>query len=529
MSVHPVLIGGAWRAANASGTFGSENPATGERLLDEFPISTWADCDAALDAAVEAARELRATPPDHIAQFLSRFAERIEARAGELVDAAHAESGLAMKPRLADVELPRTTAQLRQGAAAAIEGSWALPTIDTKLGIRSMLAPIGPVWVFGPNNFPFAFNSVSGGDFVAAIAAGNPVIAKANSSHPNTTRLLGEEAFAAVGEAGLPPATVQLLYRTSHEDGARAVSDPRTGATGYTGSRSAGLTLKAAADAAGKPIYLELSSVNPLVMLPGAIAERGEALAGELVGSCLMGTGQFCTSPSLVVLFAGEATERFVDGVRQRLETTPPTPLLSRAVARSLASSVTELRRAGASVVTGGAAIDGAGYRHANTLLRVDGAQFLREPHALQTEAFGNVSMVVVVRDEHEAAQVLEQLEGNLTGSVYSDTHGADEVLYWQLEPLLRAKVGRLLNDKMPTGVAVSPAMNHGGPYPSTGHPGFTAVGIPASLRRFAALYAYDNVRPTRLPALLRDENPGGRAWRLVDGEWTRADVRSSA
>src|SRR5206468_3543349 len=232
MSTHPVLIGGAWRAANASGSFGSENPATGERLADEFPISTWADCDAALDAAVDAARELRTVPPEHIANFLTRFAERIEARAAELVEAAHAETGLAKKPRLADVELPRTTGQLRQGAAAAIEGSWALPTIDTKLGLRSMLAPIGPVWVFGPNNFPFAFNSVSGGDFVAAIAAGNPVIAKANSSHPNTTRLLGEEAFAALGETGLPPATVQLLYRTGHADGERLVADPRTGATG---------------------------------------------------------------------------------------------------------------------------------------------------------------------------------------------------------------------------------------------------------------------------------------------------------
>ena len=529
MSTHPVLIGGEWRAANASGTFGSENPATGERLPDEFPISTWADCDAALDAAVEAARELRTVPAEHIAKFLTRFAERIEARAGELVEAANAETGLPRKPRLADVELPRTTGQLRQGAAAVIEGSWAMPTIDTKLGLRSLLAPIGPVWVFGPNNFPFAFNSVSGGDFVAAIAAGNPVIAKANSSHPNTTRLLGEEAFAALTEVGLPPATVQLLYRTSHEDGARAVADPRTGATGYTGSRSAGLTLKAAADAAGKPIYLELSSVNPLVILPGALAERGEALAGELVGSCLMGTGQFCTSPSLVVLFAGDATERFLSDVRERLDATEPTPLLSRGVAKSLAQSVAELRRAGANVVTGGAAIDGPGYRHANTLLRVDGAQFLREPHALQTEAFGNVSLAVVVRDENEAAQVLDQLEGNLTGGIYSDSHGADEVLYWQLEPLLRAKVGRLLNDKMPTGVAVSAAMNHGGPYPSTGHPGFTAVGIPASLRRFGALQSYDNVRPARLPALLRDENPGGRAWRLIDGEYTRADVRAPA
>jgi NADP-dependent aldehyde dehydrogenase len=155
----------------------------------------------------------------------------------------------------------------------------------------------------------------------------------------------------------------------------------------------------------------------------------------------------------------------------------------------------------------------------------VSGARFLAEPHALQTEAFGNVSLAVVVRDEAEALEVLAHLEGNLTGCIYSDTRGSDDVLYAHLEPPLRQRVGRLLNDKMPTGVAVSPAMNHGGAYPSTGHPGFTAVGIPASLRRFAALQSYDNVRPARLPALLQDVNPGGRAWRLVDGAWTRGDV----
>ena len=525
MSTHPVLVAGAWRASDATGTFGSENPATGEALSGEFPISSWNDCDAALDAAADAARVLRTASAASIAGFLRRYADRIEARASELVDTAHRETALARAPRLADVELPRTTAQLRQGADAAIEGSWSLPTIDTKLGIRSVLAPIGPVWVFGPNNFPFAFNSVAGGDFVAAIAAGNPVIAKANSSHPDTTRVLAEEAFAALRETDLPASTVQLLYRTSHDDGARAVSDPRTGATGYTGSRSAGLTLKEAADAAGKPIYLELSSVNPLLILPGALAERGDTLAGELVGSCLMGTGQFCTSPSLVILFAGDATERFIGTVRERLDATAPTPLLSRSVARALAKSVGELRHAGAQVVTGGAAIEGPGYRHANTLLRVDGAHFLREPEALQTEAFGNVSLAVVVRDEAEAADVLAQLEGNLTGSIYTDTDGSDDALYGRLEPVLRPKVGRLLNDKMPTGVAVSPAMNHGGPYPSTGHPGFTAVGIPASLRRFAALQAYDNVRAGRLPPILRNENPGARAWRSIDGTWTRADV----
>jgi NADP-dependent aldehyde dehydrogenase len=521
----PVLIAGHWRTAQTTGAFRAENPATGQPLPGEYPISAWVDCDDALAAAVAAAEIMRQTPPAEIARFLTTFAGRIEGRAAELVETAHIESGLARSPRLAEVELPRTTGQLRQAAAAALEGSWALPTIDTKLNIRSVLAPIGPVWVFGPNNFPFAFNSVAGGDFAAAIAAGNPVIAKANSSHPGTTRLLAEEAWAALATTSLPPAAVQLIYRTGHAEGERLVSDPRSGATGYTGSRPAGLKLKAAADAAGRPIYLELSSVNPVLILPGALAERGAKLAEEFTGSCLLGNGQFCTNPSLVLLLAGEATERFIADVRQRFDGATPGPLLSSAVLRALTASVQTLQAAGAQLVTGGQALPGPGYRFANTLLRVDGAQFLARPAELQTEAFGNASLFVVVRDAAEAAAALARIEGNLTGCIYSDTRGSDDALHAELEPRLRARVGRLLNDKMPTGVAVSPAMNHGGPYPSTGHPGFTAVGIPASLRRFAVLQCYDNVRPARLPAILRDENPTGKTWRLIDGAWTQGDA----
>ena len=526
MTTRPVLIAGAWRAAGATGSFTAMNPALGEMLPDLYPISDWADCEAALEAAAAAAAALRSSPPEPRALFLEAFARRIEARKDELVEMAHAETGLPKAPRLAEVELPRTTGQLRQGAAAARDGSWALPTIDTKLNIRSLLAPIGPVLVFGPNNFPFAFNSVAGGDFVAAIAAGNPVIAKANSSHPGTTRLLAEEAFAAVAEAGLPPASVQLLYRTSHEHGERLVADARTGATGYTGSRAAGLKLKAAADAAGRPIYLELSAVNPVVILPGALAERGKALVDEFVASSLMGTGQFCTNPSLVLLLAGDATEEFVGSVKGRFEAAAPTPLLSPAVAKALASSVETLQSAGARLVTGGAPASGAGCRYSNTLLRVSGAEFLKSREKLQTEAFGNASLFVVANDDGELAAALRHLEGNLTGAFYSDTRGSDDALYGRLEPLLRPRVGRLLNDKMPTGVAVSAAMNHGGPYPSTGHPGFTAVGIPAALRRFAMLQCFDNVRPERLPPVLRDQPPHERVVRFVDGEWRRGALQ---
>jgi 2,5-dioxopentanoate dehydrogenase len=528
MSLQNVLIAGQWRPANHSGTFRAENPATREPLDDEFPVSTWDDCDAALSAAAEAFEEQRQLPAERTAAFLENFASRIEARADEIVQLANHETALSVTPRLAGNELPRTTNQLRQAAAAAREGSWALPTIDTAANIRSQLVAIGPVAVFGPNNFPLAFNSAAGGDFAAAIAAGCPVIAKANSSHPGTTRLLAEEAFVAVQAAGLPAATVQLLYRTSHADGERLVADSRLGATGYTGSRQAGLTLKAAADKAGKPIYLELSSVNPVVMLPGALEERLAALADEFTTSCLLGTGQFCTNPGLVILVAGPHTETFIGRLVERFTAAPVGTLLSGSVAKSLANGIATLTAAGAKVLAGGTTGGGKGYSHANTLLRVSGTAFLTAPEELQTEAFGNASLLVVCENLTEARDVILHLEGSLTGSIYSHTGTADEAAYAELAPALRNRVGRLLNDKMPTGVAVSPAMNHGGPYPATGHPGFTAVGIPASLRRFGMLQCYDAVRADRLPPLLADRNPTGNTWRLVDGAWTTADVVSS-
>lgn len=522
-SVQPVLLGGAWRASAGLETFTATNPRTTEPIPDRYPISPWPEIEAALQAADQAFRQLLTMPSETRARFLERYAERIEARRAELVAMAEAETALPAEPRLNSTELPRTTDQLRQAAAAAREGSWALPTIDRQRNIRSLYRPLGPVAVFGPNNFPLAFNSVAGGDFAAAIAAGCPVLAKANTSHPGTTRLLAEEAFEAVKEAGLPLATVQLLYRTSHADGERLVSHPLLGATAYTGSRSAGLVLKAAADRAGKPIYLELSSINPVVVLPGALRERLTKVAEDFLGSCLLGTGQFCTNPGLVLLLAGPETEDFIAEVARRFNAAPVGTLLSAGVLKSLKESIARLKAAGAEVVAGGQEGGGAGFSHRNTLLRTTGQRFLQNAEAMQTEAFGNSSLFVVCRDADELAQVIQALEGNLTGCFYSDTQGSDDALYARLEPLLRHKVGRLLNDKMPTGVAVSPAMNHGGPYPATGHPGFTAVGIPASLRRFAMLACYDNVRPHRLPPELQDKNPTGRLWRYIDGEWTRS------
>lgn len=501
-------------------TFQATDPNRNAKLDPVFPVSSWSDCDAALDAALEAAVELRRLPVSQIAKFMETYADKIDQAKDALVEAAFAETGLARSPRLADVELPRTSNQLRTAAAACRSGNWAVPTIDTHAGIRSCLVPLGPVCVFGPNNFPFAFGSLSGGDFAAAIAAGNPVIGKSNSSHPETTRLFAELAAQAIAETGLPAATVQLIYRTTHADGERLVSDPRVGATGYTGSRSAGLKLKAAADRAGKPIYLELSSVNPVVITPEALAERGDKIVDEFVTSVLMGTGQFCTNPGMVMLVAGDATERFIEAVKSRFESTPAGTLLSPSVAQSLSKSVKTLVGLGGKLLTGGGEPESDRCAMANTLIRADANAFLSDPEGFQTEAFGNASLMVVAKDVQQLCQSIRHLEGNLTGCIYSSNSGTEETDVKEIAFELEPKVGRLLNDKMPTGVAVSAAMNHGGPYPATGHPGFTAVGVPGSLIRFGKLTSFDNVRPSRLPALLQDAAPTDETFRLIDGKW---------
>lgn len=525
MTIQSVLIDGQWRASAATDFFQSENPRTQEALPELYPISPWDEVDQALAAADRAFQTVRGWPGKVFAGFLEAYADAIESRASDLIHLAHLETGLPVQPRLQDAELPRTINQLRQAASAAADGSWAQPTIDTKSNIRAVLGPVGPTAVFGPNNFPFAFNSIAGGDFAAAVAAGNPVIAKGHSSHPATTRVFGEAAQQAAEATGMPSGFVQLLYRIRHEDGERLVSDPRLGACGYTGGRSTGLVLKAAADKVGKPIYLELSSINPVVFLPGAVRQRSGELAEQFAGSCLMGTGQFCTSPGLVLMVAGPETEALIAEIVKRVKSAPVGTLLGRGVATHLRSAVEKLIIAGAECLCGGKPGGGTGYSYQNTVLRASGRQFLDSPEALQLEAFGNASLLVVVRDLDELGMVLSKLEGNLTGTIYSANDDTDSAAYDLIVPVLRQKVGRLLNDRMPTGVAVVPSMNHGGPFPATGHPGFTAVGIPASMRRFGMLQCYDNVRPHRLPASLMDKNPSGALWRLVDGQWTQGDV----
>ena len=520
--VQPILVAGEWIVGSAADHFRAENPRT--RLpMQIYPITPWADVEAMLEAGLAAYNALEIAGPEAIAAFLERMAERIAARGDEICDMASQETALALRPRLIDVELPRTVDQLRQAAAAARDRQWCLPTVSTSSGISSMYRPLpGVIPVFGPNNFPLAFNSVAGGDAAAALATGHPIIAKCNPLHPATSRMLAEEALAAAQDtADIPTAIVQLLYRIDHDSGARLVSDPRVAASAFTGSRRAGLALKASADVAGKPIYVEMSSINPVVVLPGGVAERGSGIARELATSATSNGGQLCTQPGIVFCVDEGSAGNFARALALAFADTPPQSLLSRNVYEDLEAGVNAMKDAGAKVLAQGA-VDSEGWCFPNTLLGTTGKTFLLHPDALQRELFGPASLLVDCADAAELLDCVDQLTGNLTGSVYSARGNQDDDLYGPVAKALSRRVGRLLNDKPPTGVAVVPAMNHGGPFPATGHPAFTAVGMPAGMRRFGLLQSYDNVRDDRLPVELQAANPLALQ-RFVDGRWTGA------
>jgi len=528
--VQPVLLAGRWQPSlSPAGRFHAANPDTGDALAPAYPVSGGADVEAAVAAAGAAAAELAAAPVERIAAFLDAYADALDADADALVALAHAETALPAATRLRGNELPRTSGQLRQAAAAVRAFAWTRPVIDTAAGLRSHLAPLGkPVVVFGPNNFPFAFNAIAGSDFASAIAARNPVIAKAHPLHPATSQRMAQLAHRALRDGGLPAAAVQMLYQLDPAAGLALAGDARIGAIGFTGSRAGGLALKAAADAAGVPFYAELSSVNPVFLLPGALAERGAALAQEFFASCTLGSGQFCTNPGVVVVPRGADGDAFADAAGALFDAAAPMVLFSADGVTHAARGVAALRAAGARELAIAASDDRGGFRFPPTLLSVDAREFLARPRELQAEVFGPVALLVRTDGVDDMVAVAGAFDGNLTGTLYRTADGADDAAWRAIAPLLRTRVGRLINSRMPTGVAVSAAQNHGGPFPSTGHPGFTAVGMPAAIQRFAALHSYDAVPDALLPPELRDANPGG-VQRLIDGYWTAADVGAAA
>ena len=518
----PILVAGEWRPAAAIRTYRATDPSTGSQRDAEWPVSGWSDVDAALDAATSAARELAILPPTAIAVFLERYAARIEARAADLAAIAHAETGLAVKPRLTDVELPRTLDQLRQAAAAAREGTWRMAMIDRTKNIRAAASGLGPVVVFPPANFPFAYGAVTGGDFAAAIAAGNPVIAKAHEGHPGVSRLAAEEALAALKESGLPTATVQLLHGLDVADGLRLVADPRVGATGFTGSQVAGEKLFRAASAAGRVIWVEMGSVNPVVLLPGSLTERGEAIADELAASVTGSAGQFCTKPGVVFLVGDSTGRAFTTAVARRFVAIGPQVLLGAAACDRLVASIGSLEVAGARRLAGTVAASGPA-SHVPVLLEVAGHELLARPEAFLVEAFGNATLLVVCDSLEELTQAVACVHGSLGASLYAAKDGRDDSAFAAIAPLLVERAGRIIENRMPTGLGVVPSMQHGGPWPSAGPPFFSAVGFPWTILRFARRVCYDGWSPSRLPEIVRDEPPSGSPWRYIDHTWTRS------
>ena len=517
----PILVGGRWRPAAAPRTYHATDPTTGRLLEAAWPVSGWDDVAEALDAAALAHAELATRPVEQLAAFLERYADRLAARAREIVAAAHVETGLAVAPRLMDSELPRTLDTLRQAADAAREQTWRMAMLDTRANIRAACFGLGPVAVFPPANFPLAYGCVTGGDFAAAIAAGNPVIAKAHPGHPSVSKLAAEEALAALGEAGLPAATVQLLHGIENDDGVRLVADPRIGATGFTGSEAAGRRLFTAASAAGKVIWVEMGSINPVVLLPGAIAERAERIADELTASVTGSAGQFCTKPGLVFLPAGPAGDAFMHQVAERFTAVGPQVLLGEAGCRRLCAGIEDLVTAGARLVAGCTTASGPA-SHAPTLLEITAAELVARPESFIVEAFGNATLIVRCDGLAEFTRAVACARGALGASLYSSHDGVDDLARSAIAPLLVARAGRIVENRMPTGLTVTPPMQHGGPWPSAGPPFFSAVGLPWSMLRFARRVCFDGWTEARLPAIVRDSPPAGNPWRYIDRAWVR-------
>lgn len=520
-----ILVNGSWiDDPDHESTFSPKNPATGDAIGDVYPVSRLRTLKHIAEHAAEAAAMLNRIDPETIALFLEKHADLIDARRDVIADMAHAETGLARSPRLVETEMDRTIDQLRQAGACVRSRDWMSARIDTQHNLRSMYEPLGGgVLIIGPNNFPLAYNGAAGGDFAAAIASRNPVIAKAHPLHPGTSRLLAQCAHDAAVETGLPSGAFQFFYHCSNEDGLDLIRDANVSALGFTGSQGAGLAMKEAADETGTPVYLELSSINPVFVLPGAMQTRGDAIAEQIAESMLAGSGQQCTCPGLIVVRSGDDAERFIDSVCAHLTSAAPQAMLSHDGRDGLQDAIAHNIEHGARCIIGGNIVDDPGAKYEHTILRVDAKRFLSDANELQTEMFGVGAMVVVCDDAEQFERIAQTLDGQLTGTVHHED--ADAGSLGRLERVLRTRVGRLIHNAVPTGVHVSPATVHGGPFPATGHPGFTAVGVPTSIHRFCALRCYDRVEQGSLPVELRDANPTGSMHRCIDGVWTTGDV----
>lgn len=519
-------IVGFERSARGTKTYRGFDPRTAAALEPAFHEADKSEVERALNLAEAAAAELRVAGAARIAALLNAIAEEILGLGDALIERAASESGL--DPERLKGERARTTSQLKLFAELVKEGSWVDARIDTPLpdrkpiprpDLRRMLRPIGPVVVFGASNFPLAF-SVGGGDTASALAAGNPVIVKAHPAHPGTSELVAGAIVKAVRAQSMPEGTFSLLHGASPEISLALVGHPKTKAVAFTGSTRAG---RALFDAAARrpspiPVFSEMGSVNPLFLLPRALEERGTAIAEGLFRSVVLGVGQFCTNPGLVFAADGPAFEAFSAKLGDWFEQAVPGTMLNPSIAKSYEEGFQ--RAAGLKniqVRCASRSADPARTEGRPGFLTTDAATWLAN-HTLREEIFGPATVLVRCSSPEQFLECGRALDGTLTATV----HGTAEeiVQHTVLVEILTQKAGRLLCNGFPTGVEVSPAMHHGGPYPATTDERFTSVGT-AAIYRFARPICYQNAPEAALPAELKNANPLG-IWRTVDGALSR-------
>ena len=515
------LIGAREGARGAEPMYAS-NPTTGQRLQPAFIPATPEEVDLSARLAAEAFGVYRRVSGRDRGAFLRTIAAKIESIAEDVIERAGQETALP-RARL-QAETARTCGQLRLFAQVAEEGSWVNARVDhadpnrkpaPKPDIRSMLRPLGPVVVFGASNFPLAF-SVAGGDTASALAGGNPVIVKAHAAHPGTSELVGRAVQESVRECGLPEGVFSLLFGSGSQVGTALMKHPLVKAGGFTGSRSAGRTLMDVAASRPEPIpfYAEMSSTNPVFILPGALRERAGDIAAGLHTSFTLGAGQFCTKPGMVFLPQGSDAAAFAGKLRQSVAESAPFHLLTKTIHSSYDSAIAQRKTEAAVklIAEGPQAGADAGFAVSSALFETDAAAFLGSD--LEAEIFGPTTLLVEHSGREQVLAIARSLAGHLTATI----HGTEQDLqeFADLIAILETKVGRLVFNGFPTGVEVTHAMVHGGPYPSTSDGRSTSVGSQA-IFRFTRLVCYQGFPDSALPDELKDANPLG-IWRMIDG-----------
>lgn len=500
-------------------TISSINPRTGEIVEALGVESSLEDVDAACRAATEAAGLLESIGRFGRATLLRAVAEALEADAHGIVALADRETALG-EPRLRG-ELVRTCVQLRLFADVLEEGSYIGAMIDhggdTPIGarpdLRRMLVPVGPVAVFGSSNFPLAF-SVPGGDTASALAAGCPVVAKVHPSHPATSRRCYDSIQRGLSAAGAPPDALTLVQ--GQRAGASLVQHPAVRAVGFTGSLAGGRALYDMACQRPDPIpfYGELSSINPVVVSSRAVAERVEDLAGGFVASFTLGVGQFCTKPGIMFVPAGDDAEKMRARLASAVATSTEGWMLNAGIRDAFRGGAAELRATDGVSVVAEAAASGGGFAAAPLLLELSAANLTART---MEECFGPIAILATYESVEELLDVLRALPGSLTGSIH--TTDAERAFAVTVADTLRPKVGRLVFNGFPTGVAVSWAMNHGGPWPATTNPLHTSVGA-SSICRFMRPVCWQNAPAFALPDELKDV-PSFPLPRRIDGRLT--------